>query len=342
MPILLNLTGFAVAVLAMAPLVGPAQAKDANWDKTFPQSITVSHEKISFKNKLGINVSADMYMPKDLDKSEKHAAIIVGPPYGGIKEQTAGFYAQAMAERGYITIAFDPSYYGESSGEPRGKSTPEAFVEDFSAAVDYVGINPLVDRERIGVIGICGSGGFAMAATEIDPRIKALATVSMYDIGQAMRQGLSETLDKSAMDKMLDNIAAQRWTEAEGGKPAYPVGVVDKVTAETGPVEKEFYDYYRTPRGQHPRGTNAFMLSSFAPYMLFSAFEHANWISPRPVLFIAGENAHSLSFSKQAFSKAAEPKELYTVPNAGHVDLYDKMDLIPWTKLESFFGDSLK
>jgi fermentation-respiration switch protein FrsA (DUF1100 family) len=312
------------------------------WDKTFPKSTQVEHQKVSFYNRLGINLVGDLYIPRSLDRSRRYPAIVVGHPYGGVKEQTSGLYAQTMAERGFVTLAFDASYNGESGGQPRFIASPEALVEDFSAAVDYLGTNALVDRGRIGVIGICGSGGFSLAAAQIDPRIKAVATVSMYDIGQANRQGLAESVDVAALKKSLGDIAAQRWAEADGAAKAMFIGTPETLTDNSTAIDREFFDYYRTPRGHHPRSTTAITRTSSAPMVLFSAFEHLDWISPRPVLFITGDRAHSRIFSEQAFKKASEPKEIYVVPGAGHVDLYDRVNLIPWDKLTSFFTQHLR
>lgn len=345
---LLKLAGVVAALGASAcqaaeqPARGAAFAQDTRgWDKTFPRSPLVNHEKVSFNNRLGIKLVADLYVPKNLDRKKRAPAIIVGHPYGGVKEQTSGLYAQTMAERGFITIAFDASYNGESGGQPHFIASPEAFVEDFSAAVDYLGTNPLVDRNRIGVIGVCGSGGFGLAAAEIDPRIKAVATVSMYDIGQASRQGLAESLDKAGLRKNLEKIAAQRWAEVDGGQRAMVIGTPEVITEHSSAIDREFFDYYRTPRGHHPRSTTAMSLTSGAAMSLFWSFEHLDWISPRPVLFITGDQAHSRIFSEHAFKKASEPKELYIVPGAGHVDLYDRVKLIPWDKLTSFFNNHL-
>ena len=311
------------------------------WDKTFPKSTRVDHQKVSFVNRLGINLVGDLYVPKNIDRSRRHPAIIVGHPYGAVKEQASGLYAQAMAERGFVTIAFDASYNGESGGQPHFIGSPEAMVEDFSAAVDFLGRSSLVDRERIGIIGVCGSGGFSLAAAQVDPRIKAVATVSMYDIGQAVRQGLAPTLDTAALKRTLQGIAAQRWAEVDGAERTMVIGTPERLTERSSAIDREFYDYYRTPRGQHPRSTTAMSVTTGAPMVLFSAFEHLDWISPRPVLFIAGDRAHSRHFSEQAFRKAAQPKELYIVPGAGHVDLYDRVNLIPWDKLTSFFTQHL-
>lgn len=342
--LLLRLAGTGAVVLAALSVTGGTASAQTTlaWDKTFPQSNRVDHQKVSFYNRLGIHLVADLYIPRNVDRARRHPAIIVGHPFGGVKEQTSGLYAQTMAERGFITLAFDASYNGESGGQPHFIASAEAFVEDFSAAVDYLGTNALVDRERIGVIGVCGSGGFSLAAAQIDPRIKAVATVSMYDIGQATRQGLAQTLDAAALRSSLQAIAAQRWAEVDGAERAMTIGTPQAITERSTAIDREFYDYYRTPRGHHPRSTTAMSRTSAAPMSLSSAFEHLDWISPRPVLFITGEISHSRIFSEHAYQRASEPRELYVVPGAGHVDLYDRVELIPWDKLASFFTQHLR
>ncbi|MBX3732862.1 MAG: alpha/beta hydrolase [Verrucomicrobiae bacterium] len=336
----------AIAGTALAAAISTSEvtraADQLAWDKTFPQSDQVSHQKVSFNNRLGINLVADLYVPKNIDRSKMHPAIVVGGPYGAVKEQSAGLYAQAMAERGFVTIAHDPSYNGESGGQPHFTASFEALIEDFSAAVDFLGTKPFVDRERIGVLGVCGSGSFGLAAAETDPRIKAVATVSMYDIGQAHRQGLAENVDTAALKKNLVEISKQRWAEVDGAVRTMSIGTPQTLTDKSSEIDQEFYDYYRTPRGQHPRSSTAFWRTSGAQMMLFWSFDHLDWISPRPVLFITGDQAHSRIFSEHAFKKASEPKELFVVPNAGHVDLYDRVNLIPWDKLTSFFTGHLK
>lgn len=340
---LLKPTSVGVAALSMISVAGtPALAQSTlAWDKTFPKSDRVDHRKVSFYNRLGITLVADLYIPKNIDHSRRHAALVVGGPFGAVKEQASGLYAQTMAERGFITIAHDPSYVGESGGQPHGIASSEALVEDFSAAVDFLGGLPYVDREGIGVIGVCGSGGFGLAAAEIDPRIKAVATVSMYDIGQAKRQGLAADMDEAALRRNLNEVSAQRWAEVDGAERTMVIGTPQVLTAASTAIDREFYDYYRTPRGQHPRATTAFSRTSDAQMMLFWSYQHLNWISPRPVLFITGDQAHSRIFSEHAYSRASEPKELFIVPGAGHVDLYDRVNLIPWEKLQSFFDKHL-
>src|SRR6266545_1920700 len=334
-----------IAGLAMsAALSTPHGARAADqlaWDKTFPQSDKVIHQKVSFNNRLGINLVADLFIPKNIDRSKRHPAIVVGHPFGGVKEQTSGLYAQSMAERGFITLAHDASYNGESGGKPHFISSPDVFVEDFSAGVDFLGVNPLVDRNRIGVIGVCASGGFALAAAQIDSRMKAVATISMYDMGGAKREGLGKTMTEQDRRKALDEVAAQRWTEFAGGKVRY-TALPETVDENTHPVLREFFDYYRMPRGRHPRATTAISVTSDGSFFQFRPFEHVNTISPRPILLIAGEKAHSRYFSEDAYKLAAEPKELFIVPGAGHVDLYDRLDFIPFDKLTAFFTEHLK
>jgi uncharacterized protein len=307
----------------------------------FELSDKVTRKSVSYKNRFGINIAADLYLPKDFDEAKKHPAVIIGAPYGGVKEQGPGIYAQNMADRGFAALAFDPSYNGYSGGEPRHLSSPDLFVEDFSAAVDYIGTRPFVDRNQIGAIGICGSGGFAISAAQVDRRIKAIATVSMYDISRVARNGFMDSLTEEDRNRMLDAIAEQRYVDFEGGAPVLtdrgaPIGFDDN----TNPIGREFGEFYSTSRGYHPNSITQFTVTSSMSWMNFPLLTHIKSISPRPILFIMGEYAHSRYFSEDAYELAAEPKELYIVPNAGHVDLYDKMDLIPFDKLESFFTEN--
>ncbi|MDQ0668255.1 alpha/beta hydrolase [Pseudomonas sp. W2I6] len=331
----------AMALGASVATGGSYAAEEDKWDKTFPRSDKVTVQKVTFKNRINLSVVGDLYLPKGLDKTQKHAAIIVGHPFGGVKEQTAGLYAQRMAEEGFVTLAFDASFGGESGGEPRHISSPEIYTEDFSAAVDFIGTRPFVNQEKIGIIGICGFGGFAVSAAQIDPRMKAIATVSMYDMGRARRQGLAPNVDKEQVAATLKAIGEQRWAEFDGGTVKYEPGVPTALNKDSYEVEKEFFDYYRTPRGQHPRASTDMSMTSTGPLLNFYPFEHIANISPRPLLFIAGEHAHSRFFSEEAYALAAEPKELYIVPGAGHVDLYDKVTLIPFDKLKGFFQQYL-
>jgi uncharacterized protein len=303
----------------------------------------VTRKSVSYKNRFGINIAADLYLPKEFDESKKHAAVIIGAPYGGVKEQGSGIYAQNMAERGFVALAFDPSFNGYSSGEPRHLSSPDLFVEDFSAAVDYVGTRPFVDRNQLGVIGMCGSGGFAISAAQVDRRIKAVATVSMYDMSRVQANGWKDSFSEKERNSILDAIAEQRYAEFEGGTPVLTDrGAAIGFDDNTDPISREFGEFYSTPRGYHPNSITQFTVTSGMSFMNFPLLTHIKSISPRPILFIMGEHAHSRYFSEDAYELAAEPKELYIVPNAGHVDLYDKTDLIPFDKLESFFTKNLK
>ncbi|MFP3596857.1 alpha/beta hydrolase [Chryseobacterium sp. SIMBA_029] len=310
---------------------------------TFKLSDKVTRQKVSFKNRYGITIAADLYLPKRIDTTKQYAAIIVGPPYGGVKEQTAGIYAQNMAERGFVTIAFDPSYKGYSSGEPRNTSSPDIFAEDFSAGVDFIGTQPFVDRTKIGVIGLCGSGGFALSAAQVDTRIKAIATISMYDISRVEANGWKDAMTREERKKKLDAIGELRWKEFGSNEPTLsPRGAPLEFDKNTDPISREFAEYYSTPRGQHPNSLTQHTVASSMSMMNFPSLSHLKEISPRPILLIMGENAHSRYFTEDIYKMAAEPKELYVVPKAGHVDLYDKTDLIPFDKLKSFFTEYLK
>ncbi len=321
------------------------QAQD-KWDKTFPKSEKVEHKKVSYKNRYGITISADLYISKDLDKSQKHKAIVVGTPYGGVKEQGAGIYAQEMAKRGFVAIAFDESFNGESGGEPRHVSSPDIFVEDFSAGVDFLGTLPFVDREKIGAIGICGAGGFALAAAQVDKRIKAIATASMYDISRFLGKGWNDSMSKEERNNLLEAMAKQRWEDADNKKPAmgnaFPSEAQDTIPEGLDPITSEFFEYYAMKRGFHPRAGAAFTKTSAMAFMNFALLDHIETISPRPILFIMGEKAHSRYFTEDAYKWAANPKELYIVEGARHIDLYDKIDMIPFDKLEQFFNTNLK
>jgi hypothetical protein len=222
-------------------------ADNETWDKTFPLSDKVIHEKVSYPNRYGITISADMYLPKDIDKSQQYPALVVGTPYGGVKEQGAGIYAQTMAERGFVTIAFDESYNGESGGQPRDVSSPGIFVEDFSAGVDFLGTRPFVDRNKIGAIGICGSGAFSLTAAQVDRRIKAVATASMYDMSRLTRYGWKDSMTDEERNKILDQLGEQRWKDFENGTPAAPMGFPEEPQASIpeglDPITREFFEY---------------------------------------------------------------------------------------------------
>lgn len=314
----------------------------------FYRSDKVEVQKVTFKNQYKMNIAGNLYLPKDMDKSKKHTAIIVGHPMGAVKEQSADLYAVKMAERGFVTMSVDLAFWGGSDGQPRNAVAPELYAETFSAAVDYLGTGPFADREKIGAIGICGSGSFAISAAKIDPRLKAVATISMYDMGAANRNGLNHSLTLAQRKQIIADAAEQRYVDFQGGATKYTSGTVHEITEKSNPIEREFYDFYRTPRGEFtPAGSSPLLtthptLSSNTKFMNFYPFNDIETISPRPLLFITGDQAHSKEFSEDAYKRAAEPKELYYVAGAGHVDLYDRVELIPFDKLESFFKANLK
>jgi len=313
----------------------------------FYHSSRVESRKVSFNNQYKMAVAGTLFTPKGLKPGSKSPAIIVGHPMGAVKEQSSSLYAQKLAEQGFVTLAIDLSFWGESEGRPRNAVLPDMYAEDFSAAADYLGTRPFVDRQRIGVLGICGSGSFVIAAAKIDPRLRAIATVSMYDMGDVNRHGLNNSLTLAERQKIIAAAAEQRYVEFSGGKTAYTSGTVHELTADTPPIQREFYDFYRTRRGEFtPKGGSAATtthptLSSNSKFMNFYPLNDIAAIAPRPLLFISGDAAHSREFSEKAYAQAAEPKELYWVKGAGHVDLYDRVDLIPFAKLTDFFRKNL-
>lgn len=314
----------------------------------FYKSDKVTMEKVSFKNQYQMTVAGHLFRPKDLNRDAKHPALVVGHPMGAVKEQSADLYATKMAEQGFVALSVDLSFWGESEGQARNAVSPDVYSETFSAAVDYLGTRPFIDRKRIGAIGVCGSGSFVISAAKIDPRIRAVATVSMYDMGAASRHALNKSLTLEKRKKALEEAAEQRYAEFTGGKTKYTGGTVHELAADTHPIQREFYDFYRTPRGEFtPKGSSPELtthptLASNVKFMNFYPFNDIETISPRPMLFITGDQAHSKEFSEDAYKRAAEPKELLLVKGAGHVDLYDRVNLIPFDKLAAFFTDNLK
>jgi uncharacterized protein len=327
----------------------PAVSADmSNGADNFYVSDLVTVQKVSFPTQYGLKVAGNLFVPKNLDRGRPAAAIVVGHPMGAVKEQSANLYATKMAEQGFVALSIDLPFWGESEGQPRQVVSPDLYAEAFSAAVDYLGTQPLVDRERIGTLGICGSGSFVISAAKIDPRMKAIATVSMYDLGAANRNALKKSLTLEQRKALIAEAAAQRWVEAAGGATQYTSGTVHQLDENTHPIQREFYDFYRTPRGQFtptsssPELTTHPTLSSNTKFMNFYPFNDIETISPRPMLFITGEAAHSREFSEEAYRLAGEPKKLVVVPGAGHVDLYDRVDLIPFDKLTAFFNQHLQ
>jgi len=312
---------------------------------TFPLSDKVTREKVTFKNRYGITLTGDLYTPKN-HGSRLLPAIAVSGPFGAVKEQSSGLYAMNMAERGFVTLAFDPSYTGESGGEPRNVASPDINTEDFSAAVDRIGLQKTVDRNRIGIIGICGFGGFALNAAAVDKRVKAVVTTSMYDMSRVNAKGYFDATTPEQRTETLENMSQQRWEDAENGTTTYaPKGLPEKLEGNEPQFVKDYFAYYKTERGFHPRSLNSnasWTATNSISFMNMPILTYIKEISPRPMLLIAGENAHSRYFSEDAYQAASEPKELMIIPNGVHVDLYDKTEMIPFDKLESFFIEYLK
>lgn len=312
---------------------------------TFSLSDSVTRQKVSFKNRYGIVLTGDLYLPKNRT-SEQVAALAISGPFGAVKEQSSGLYAQNMAERGFAALAFDPSYTGESGGEPRNLASPDINTEDFSAAVDYLGLQTFVNRNRIGIIGICGWAGMALNAAAVDKRIKAVATTSMYNMSRVMANGYFDKTTMEERTKMLEQMSLQRWEDAKNDTPAASANnLPEKLEGNEPKFVVDYFNYYKTDRGFHPRSINsngAWTATNALSFMNMPLLTYIKEIAPRPILLIAGENAHSRYFSEDAYRAAADPKELMIIPKASHVDLYDQLNIIPFDKLTTFFRNSLK
>lgn len=308
---------------------------------TFPLSADVARTPVRYRNRYGIEIAGDIYRARSLNSGQKHRALVVGPPHGGIKEQGAGIYAQEMAKRGFVAVAFDPSYNGESGGDPRHVTSPELFAEDFSAGVDFLGTLPDVDRDRIGVIGICGSGGFGLSQAAVDTRIKAVATSALYDISRVMRNGWEDGASDADRRKSLDDLAAQRWADVDRGAPQLQPTFPASMPAEgPDPITREFWEYYVEARGHHPRSIGGFTLTSGMSHVNFGQMRNLADIAPRPVLVITGDQAHSRYMSETVHQQMPH-SELIIVPGARHIDLYDRVNVIPFDRLDAFFTGAL-
>ena len=326
----------------MSTLMNILYAQDS--DRTFPVSDKVTVESVRFKNRFGITLAADLYKPKQAEG--KLPAIAVSGPFGAVKEQSSGLYAQTMAERGFLAIAFDPSYTGESSGEPRYVASPDINTEDFSAAVDFLSIREDVDPERIGIIGICGWGGMALNAAAIDTRIKATVTVTMYDMSRVNANGYFDAMDADARYELRKKLNAQRTIDARNGSYALAGGGGDPLPEDAPQFVKDYYDYYKTKRGYHKRSLNSnngWNVTSSLSFINTPLLTYSDEIRSA-VLMIHGEKAHSSYFSEDAFKKLkGDNKELLIIPGASHVDLYDNQaGVIPFDKIERFFYTYLK
>jgi fermentation-respiration switch protein FrsA (DUF1100 family) len=319
-----------------------AQTMTSEWDKVFPRSEKVDHQKVTFTNRYGITLVGDLYLPRGRS-ANRLPALAVGGPFGAVKEQSSGLYAQTMAERGFVTLAFDPSFTGESGGEPRNVASPDINTEDFSAAVDFLGLHVAVDRERIGVIGICGWGGMALNAVAADKRVKAVVASTMYDMTRVMSRGYNDAMTLEQRAKALETISRQRWEDAANKTPVYQPPY-NKLNGGEPQFLVDYHDYYMTPRGYHKRAVNsgnAWTVTTPMSFMNMPLLTYIAEIAPRPVLLVHGEKAHSRYFSETAFAAAAEPKELLIIEGANHVDLYDRMDVIPFDRFQAFFEEHL-
>lgn len=317
------------------------------WDKVFPKSDKVSVQKVTFKNRFGLELVGDLYIPKSANKNDKLPAIAISGPFGAVKEQSSGLYAQTLAERGFITLAFDPSYTGESSGFPRHVASPDINTEDFSAAVDYLSTNKNVNPEKIGILGICGFGGFAINAAAIDTRIKATTAVTMYDMTRVSAKGYNDSVDEDARYEMKQNLNKQRTEDFRNGNYKGADGLPEKLTGNEPQFVKDYWGYYKTKRGFHSRSINSngkWNMTSSLSLINQPILQYSNEIRT-PVLIVHGENAHSRYFGEDAFKKLkGDNKELFIVKGANHVDLYDGGDknAIPFDKIETFYRENLK
>ncbi len=344
--LLASVPAFVAAVLT-TPTTATAQHTSSGADNFF-KSDKVTLEKVTFKNQYQMKVVGNLFVPKAANRDAKHPAIIVGHPMGAVKEQASNLYAQKLAEQGFVTLAIDQSFWGESEGEPRNAVLPDVYAEAFSAAVDFLGTRPLVDRERIGTVGICGSGGFVISAAKLDPRLKAVATVSMYDMGAVTRNGYGKSRTLEERKEMLAKAAQLRDEEFKTGKQIFMNYLPFELPKDADAVTAMYHNFYRTPRGlsvpegRTPELTQNRTMTGEMKFMNFYPVNDIETISPRPLLFVAGDKAHSKEFSEDAYKLAAEPKELVWVKGAGHVDLYDRVNLIPFDKLGAFFTHHLK
>ncbi len=317
---------------------------EKSWDKVFPQSDKVDHKKVTFVNRYGITIAADMYIPKNT--GSKLSAIAVSGPFGAVKEQSSGLYAQQLAERGFLTIAFDPSFTGESGGFPRRVASPDINTEDFSAAVDFLCVQPNVDDKRIGVLGICGWGGIAIQAAINDPRIKATVASTMYDMTRVSSNGYFDGENSPEQrNAKRAAMAAQRTEDFRNGSYVRAGGVVDPLPDDAPQFVKDYYAYYKTPRGFHPRSgnsTDGWNATSNLPFVNFRFFEYADELESA-VLIVHGDKAHSYYFGKDIFSKLkGDNKQMLTVKGASHCDLYDQLDIIPFDRVMEFYREHLK
>lgn len=329
------------AVYAQTDATRATRVTPAEEHYIFQLNPEVERTHVYYETRFGIELAGDLYVPKNLNQSQKYPAVVIGPPFGGVKEQGPGVYANELAKRGFVVLTYDPAYHGYSGGSPRYTTSVMLYAEDFSAGVDFLGTLNYVDREKIGVIGICGSGGYSIAAASMDLRIKAVVTSAMYDIA-----GMSG-MKGEMRNRMLGGAAQQRWAYVDAGEPtvqyAYPEAPLDEVPADVQGLNREWWTFYATHRGWHPNARANSNSISQGDMMTFPGTHHIDDISPRPILFVTGDIAHSRGMSEEAYSRAAEPKELYVAQGGVmHIDLYDDVTKIPFDKIEQFLKENLK
>lgn len=334
------ITTLLITLLLIIGANNMAKAKNNDWDKVFHKSDKVNVEKVHFKNRFGITLTGDLYTPKNIKKGEKYSAIAISGPFGAVKEQASGLYAQTLAERGFITLAFDPSYTGESSGQPRNIASPDINTEDFSAAVDFLSNQQNVNPDKIGILGICGFGGFALNAASIDTRIKATVTSTMYDMTRVSAKGYNDVMDENARYDLKQTLNKQRTEDFKNGTYAKASGLPEKLTGEEPQFIKDYFNYYKTKQGFHARSINSngnWNMTSLLSLINLPILAYSDEIKSA-VLIIHGENAHSRYFSEDAFKNLkGDNKELLIIKNANHTDLYYNNDLIPFEKIENFY-----
>ena len=323
------ITTLLITLLLIIGANNMAKAKNNDWDKVFPKSDKVNVEKVHFKNRFGITLTGDLYTPKNIKKGEKYSAIAISGPFGAVKEQASGLYAQTLADRGFITLAFDPSYTGESSGQPRNIASPDINTEDFCAAVDFLSNQQNVNPDKIGILGICGFGGFALNAASIDTRIKATVTSTMYDMTRVSAKGYNDVMDENARYDLKQTLNKQRTEDFKNGTYAKASGLPEKLTGEEPQFIKDYFNYYKTKRGFHARSINSngnWNMTSLLSLINLPILAYSDEIKSA-VLIIHGENAHSRYFSEDAFKNLkGDNKELLIIKNANHTDLYYNND----------------
>ncbi|PCD25173.1 hypothetical protein BFJ63_vAg6282 [Fusarium oxysporum f. sp. narcissi] len=342
-----SILNYAVQGIMAFAAVMPASAQNLSYGAdNFYRSESVAIQPIHFNTVYNTTIVGNLFTSRNASRDTNSPAIVVGHPMGAVKEQSANLYASKLAEQGFVTLTLDLPFWGRSDG-PQNLVSPDFYTEAYRAAVDYLGTYNFVDRDRIGALGICGSGSFVINAAKIDDRIQAIATVSMYDMGTVNRQGLRRAVSVEQRRAVIANASQRRWAEVDGAPTGYTGGTPNELTSQTDAVSREFFDFYRTVRGEFTpedwqrNQTTQPSLVTNVNFLNFYPFNDIETISPRPLLIISGDQSHSREFSENAYREAGQPKELYWVRGAGHVDLYDRTEIIPFSKLSEFFQENL-